>query len=100
MKQTQRVVTLNILGRDYQIGCPAEEEQALLRSAQELNRRMNEVKQHGAIVGLDRIAVTVALNLCYELQQQEKKISECSVTDNSLNSMAKKLKESLAQSSN
>ena len=46
--------------------CPYEERSALLDSAEFLNARMREVRDSGKVVGLDRIAVMVALNLVNE----------------------------------
>lgn len=46
--------------------CPYEERSALLDSAEFLNARMREVRDSGKVVGLDRIAVMVALNLANE----------------------------------
>ena len=49
--------------------CPYEERSALLDSAEFLNARMREVRDSGKVVGLDRIAVMVALNLANEFLQ-------------------------------
>ncbi|ABD82771.1 cell division protein ZapA [Saccharophagus degradans] len=65
-------VYVNILDKDYQIACPAEERDALHRAAEELDERMRAIRNTGSIIGLERIAVMAALNLCHELQQQRK----------------------------
>lgn len=62
-------VTVKILEKEYQVACPEEERAALLRSADMLNRRMKEIRDSGKVVGLDRMAVMVALNLANELLQ-------------------------------
>ena len=62
-------VSVRILEKEYFIACPYEERSALLDSAEFLNSRMREVRDSGKIVGLDRIAVMVALNLANELLQ-------------------------------
>ncbi|VAW75043.1 Z-ring-associated protein ZapA [hydrothermal vent metagenome] len=59
-------VTVNILDREYRITCPAGEEQALQAAARHLNERMQDVKSSGKVVGVDRIAVMVALNITHE----------------------------------
>ena len=60
-------VSVRILEKEYFVTCPYEERAALLDSAEFLNARMREVRDSGKVVGLDRIAVMVALNLTNEL---------------------------------
>lgn len=69
-------VTVRILEKEYQVACPEEERAALLRSADMLNRRMKEIRDSGKVVGLDRMAVMVALNLANELLQLQSSIDE------------------------
>jgi|SRR5690606_40612167 len=66
-RQDQARVTVRIMDREYVIACPYEERSALLDAAELLNTRMREVRDSGKVVGLDRIAVMVALNLAHEL---------------------------------
>ena len=49
--------------KEYVVACPYEERSALLDAAEFLNGRMREIRDSGKVVGLDRIAVMVALNL-------------------------------------
>ncbi len=62
-------VSVRILDRDYMVACPYEERPALLEAAEYLNARMREVRDSGKVIGLDRIAVMVALNMANELLQ-------------------------------
>jgi cell division protein ZapA len=62
-------VSVRILEKEYFVACPYEERSALLDSAEVLNARMREIRDSGKVVGLDRIAVMVALNLTHELQK-------------------------------
>jgi cell division protein ZapA len=62
-------VSVRILDRDYTVACPHEERPALLDAAEYLNMRMREVRDSGKVVGLDRVAVMVALNMANELLQ-------------------------------
>jgi cell division protein ZapA len=63
----QARVNVRILEKEYAMSCPYEERSALLDSAEYLNARMREVRDSGKVIGLDRIAVMVALNLVNEL---------------------------------
>lgn len=67
MNQPAKAVTVRILGKEYQIACPPEEHADLLASAALLDERMRTVRDAGRVVGADRIAVMVALNLAHEM---------------------------------
>lgn len=69
MSDDSRVSVL-ILEKEYQVACRPEERHDLRRAASELDERMRAAKKAGNIVGLDRIAIMVALNLCHELQSK------------------------------
>jgi cell division protein ZapA len=60
-------VTVRILDKEYFVGCPPDERQDLLDSAELLNKKMREVRDTGKVVGADRIAVMAALNMANEL---------------------------------
>ena len=60
-------VTVSILDKDYQVACPPEQERALIEAAHHLDRQMRGVRDSGKVIGLERIAVMVALNTTYEL---------------------------------
>ena len=62
-------VTVTILGKEFRVACPAEEQSALLASANLLNTRMQEIREGGRVVGADRIAIMAALNITHELLQ-------------------------------
>lgn len=64
-------VTVRILDRDYQVGCPPEERESLIKAADYLNQRMEEIRDSGRVVGMDRIAVMVALNLAHQYLEAE-----------------------------
>lgn len=91
-------VYVNILDKDYQVACPPEEKSALNRAALELDKRMRAVRASSSVIGLDRIAVMTALNLCHELQQiQQHNGGIPSETNATLERLAKKLDTALAQ---
>ena len=60
-------VTVNILGKEYQVACPEEEKAALISSARMVHENMEKIRATGKVVGVDRIAVMAALNLAHEL---------------------------------
>jgi len=64
-------VTVRILDRDYHVACPPDERESLLKAADLLSQEMTEVRDSGRVVGMDRIAVMVALNLAHQFLQAE-----------------------------
>ena len=72
---TQNVV-VTILEKEYQVSCPAEEVEALTKSAQYLDRKMGEIRASGKVVGLDRIAVMAALNIANAFLNGQDSLSE------------------------
>jgi len=65
-------VSVHILDKEYRIGCKQDEEEGLIASARYVDQRMREMRQSGRVIGSDRIAVMVALNLAHELLEQRK----------------------------
>ncbi|MDB6062437.1 MAG: hypothetical protein JWM78_2540 [Verrucomicrobiaceae bacterium] len=60
-------VLLKILEKDYQVACPPDQEKSLIEAARFLDKQMRGVRDSGKVIGLERIAVMVALNTAYEL---------------------------------
>jgi cell division protein ZapA len=69
VKNTGGGVTINILGKELMVACPEEERTALVAAARELDQRMREIQDGGKVIGGERVAVMVALNLSNELLQ-------------------------------
>jgi cell division protein ZapA len=69
MSEDLQRVTVRLLDKEYQVACPEDEREALVESADLLNRKMKEIRDSGKVVGVDRIAVMAALNLCHEMLQ-------------------------------
>ncbi len=65
-------VSIRILEKEYQVACPIEERTDLLDAAEYLNGKMREIREAGAVMGLDRIAVMAALNMANELLKTKK----------------------------
>ena len=67
-------IAVNILGKEYRIGCDSDEEEALLKAARLLDARMKQIRSSGKVIGTDRIAVMAALNLAHELLTKESSV--------------------------
>ncbi len=74
MKQPE-TLTLHILDKEYHLTCPADKRLKLQRAANYLDKIMREIRSCGKAIGVERIAVTAALNITYELLEIEGKNS-------------------------
>ena len=78
--QELQPVTIHILDKEYRIACQDGEQESLLASAQLVDERMRTTRQTGKVIGSERIAVLVALNLAHELltQRRENELGDTS----------------------
>ena len=89
-------VTVTILGEEYLISCPPDEEPALQESAELLDKRMRGIRASGKVMNSERIAVMAALNLSNELLlQQQQTTSESGKIDAQLRSLRLKIETAL-----
>ena len=86
---------IHILGKEYQVNCPPEEREALERSAELLNEKMEEIRNGSQIIGLERIAVMAALNLAHDLIQTEQSAEQNSLASDVLQTMNSKIDSAL-----
>lgn len=92
-------ITIKILGRDYQIACKPEEEDALRQAAAYLSKQMEQVKRHGSTLGFEKIAIMTALNISHELIQNSMKASDSkSSAQDFLSHLEKKIENALQNS--
>ncbi len=60
---------VSIMGREFRVGCPVEEETTLLQAVDLLNDKMQEIRATGKVVGMEKIAILAALNISHEFLQ-------------------------------
>ena len=87
---------IRILDKEYQVNCKPDEREALERSAELLNDKMEEIRQGSHIIGLERIAVMAALNLSHDLIRIENSSKQDAEASDVLQSMDSKLDSVLA----
>ncbi|MGL5605584.1 MAG: cell division protein ZapA, partial [Plesiomonas sp.] len=73
---TAEPVDIQILGRLIRVNCPEEQKQALALSADDLNKRLQELKQRTKVTNTEQLALIVALNMVNELAQERRKTQE------------------------
>ena len=67
MSRDSKGIDINILGREFRVSCPEDEQETLLSAATYLDKKMREIRDQGKVIGVERIAVMAALNMAYEL---------------------------------
>ena len=88
-------VTIMVLDKEYQVHCPSDQRDALLRAALELDQRMRTIRQGGNVIGLERIAIMAALNLSYDLLDAQHRATESEVHSEGLERLDNKVFEAL-----
>lgn len=67
MTAASKTLDVSIMGREYRVACPPDQEKELLEAVVYLDRKMREIREQGKVVGIERIAVMAALNIAHEL---------------------------------
>ncbi|MBM3116458.1 cell division protein ZapA [Jeongeupia naejangsanensis] len=61
-----RQLDIVIMGREFRVACPADEEETLKQAVALLEAKMLEIRGGGKVVGIEKIAIMAALNLAHE----------------------------------
>ena len=79
------------MDKEYRVACPADEQESLRASATFLNEKLNEIRSKGSIIGSERIAIMVALNLAHELLNSQSYKDEYDNMDSRVSNLQKKI---------
>ncbi len=63
----ENVLIIDIMGREFSISCPDDEREEILKAAEFLNSKIQEIKNDGKIVDSERIIIAAALGITHEL---------------------------------
>ena len=66
-------VTVKILDKEYQVSCEPAEVADLRQSASYVDDKMREFKEKTTVIGFDRLAVMVALNIANDFFGESRK---------------------------
>ena len=66
MSAEPKGLQINIMGREFRVACPEEDQKGLLEAVEYLNKKMHEIRDGGKVIGLERIAIMAALNIAHE----------------------------------
>lgn len=67
MSADPKALQINVMGREFRVACPENEQKELLEAVDYLNKKMDEIRDNGKVVGVERIAIMAALNIAHEL---------------------------------
>src|SRR6187397_2496968 len=67
MSAEPKGLQINVMGREFRVACPDNEQKGLLEAVDYLNKKMTEIRDNGKVIGLERIAIMAALNIAHEL---------------------------------
>lgn len=67
MNADPKGLQINVMGREFRVACPEDEQKGLLEAVDYLNKKMSEIRDNGKVIGLERIAIMAALNIAHEL---------------------------------
>ena len=67
MNADPKGLQINVMGREFRVACPENEQKGLLEAVDYLNKKMGEIRDNGKVIGLERIAIMAALNIAHEL---------------------------------
>lgn len=96
MKQ-QDSLSINILDKEYRVACPEEEKESLLASASVLNKRLRDIKNKGAVLGTERIAIMAALNLSHEMLNGKAIEQQHTELNNRIDNLSEKIDSTIRQ---
>jgi cell division protein ZapA len=69
MSDAIKQLDISIMGREFRVACPENEEATLLQAVQMLDARMHDIRSNGKVIGLEKIAIMAALNITHEFLQ-------------------------------
>jgi len=60
-------IDFKVMGREFRVACPENEERELLDAVAYVDRRMLEMRDKSKVIGIERIAIMTALAIAAEL---------------------------------
>lgn len=90
-------VNISIMGRDFSVACPPQEQDDLLEAARFLDQNMKEIQKSGKIIGAERCAIMAALNITNDLLKLKKATAGQEKVQERLSSLQSRIDEALQE---
>ena len=91
-------VNISIMGRDFSVACPPQEQDDLLEAARYLDKNMKDIQKTGKIIGAERCAIMAALNITNDLLKLQKSTAGQDQVKQRLESLQSRIDEALQDS--
>jgi len=91
MKATRESVKVQVMGKEFAVACEPEEKTTLLAATRFLDEQIELVQSQGKIVGNERIAIMVAINLASELLELRKNQSSSEQLNSEIEMLSEKI---------
>jgi cell division protein ZapA len=95
--KNQESLSITILDKEYRVACPPGEQDDLRASADELNKKLTEIKDKGSVIGTERIAIMAALNLCHEMLTGKTLQAEHTELNTRIDTLSEKIDSSMRE---
>lgn len=90
-------INISIMGRDFSVACPAEEQENLMEAARFLDKSMQDIKKTGKIIGAERCAIMAALNITNDLLQLQRATAGQEKVQEKLSSLQERIDDVLRE---
>jgi len=88
---------VTIMGREFRMACPENEQQALLASVEYLDRKMREIRDSGKVIGIERIAIMAALNITHEFLNSQPNHFNAEAIRSRINALQEQIDKAMAE---
>jgi cell division protein ZapA len=88
-------LNITIMGKEYRVSCPPEEQDNLRASAALLNEKLAEIKKTGSVIGTERIAIMAALNMSHEILHSQALATEHNDLNQRISDMSDRISDSM-----
>lgn len=93
-------VNISIMGRDFAVACPDEEQESLMAAARYLDNSMKEIQKTGKIIGTERCAIMAALNITNDLLKLQRSTIGQDRVEAKLNDLQARIDDALREAEN
>ena len=90
-------VNISIMGREFSVACPEDEQESLLSAARYLDNNMKEIQKTGKIIGTERCAIMAALNITNDLLKLQNATSGQDKVEAKINDLQSRIDEALRE---
>jgi cell division protein ZapA len=98
MKPVRESIKVQVMGKEFAVACDVEEKSTLLAATRFLDEQIENIQSQGKIVGNDRIAIMVAINLASELLELREQQANTTNLQNDLNTLSEKIDRAMVDS--